>query len=124
MDEARKKLIELIHEGQGCPADHDPFGACDECQYFELHDCFSERLADYMIARGVTVQRWIPVAERLPEENKYVAVYRPNMVLHLLVTRRILGDWENFHIGVDGKNLITHWTPLPEGPKEEQQHEV
>lgn len=34
----------------------------------------AEYLADHLIANGVTVQRWIPVSERLPESGVHVLV--------------------------------------------------
>ena len=69
----RDKLIELIHDGVGCPDGRHPFGdVCDGCKYFPSLDCNTERLADSLIANGVvvsifetTTRRWIPVAERL-----------------------------------------------------------
>ena len=36
----------------------------------------AKEIADYLIANGVTVQKWIPVTERLPEEmGKYLCRY-------------------------------------------------
>lgn len=75
------------------------------------------KLADHLIDNGVTIQRWIPVSERLPKKfNNTLAV-------------RKCGDW--FSVGVecilaDGKwsgdvfekNEVTHWMPLPQPPKE------
>lgn len=46
----REKLIELLREVQYLGG-------------------LEERIADHLIANGVTVQRWIPVTERRPEEN-------------------------------------------------------
>ena len=48
MDDLRKKLIELI-DGYEYPSSNTG-------------------LADFLIANGVTVQRWIPVTERLPDD--------------------------------------------------------
>jgi hypothetical protein len=49
----REKLIELIEQ-----------------KYY----CSIEELADHLIANGVTVQKWIPVTERLPESQNPVLV--------------------------------------------------
>ena len=35
----------------------------------------TEAVADYLLDSGVTVQEWISVAERLPEENEYVMIW-------------------------------------------------
>ena len=51
----RDKLLELIHDGAGCPDGRHPFGdVCDGCKYFPSLDCGTERLADHLIANGVT----------------------------------------------------------------------
>ena len=72
-------------------------------------------IADWLIANGVTVQRWIPVTERLPEENTAVIV----------ATDR--GDAFQCLYAYDGWDLweghiinITHWMPLPDPPKGER----
>ena len=76
-------------------------------------------------ANGVTVQQWIPVAERLPvKAGKY-----------LTVVKSVLGDGDNyirllwyghgFHysdpdIGdVQMNKYVTHWMPLPQPPEGE-----
>ena len=52
----KEKLMELIASGAGCPGDRNPFGeSCDSCPYEKSADCGNERLADYLIAHGVTV---------------------------------------------------------------------
>ena len=35
----------------------------------------TEAVADYLLDNGVTVQEWISVEERLPEENEYVMIW-------------------------------------------------
>ena len=64
--------------------------------------------------------QWIPMAERLPEEGKFVLVYGdlyPNK--HdggvIAVSKRM--DW-NYWQGFGRERDITHWMPLPEPPKE------
>ena len=72
----RDKLIELIKYGLLCPSMNTPFGdACDTCQYAAVPECDHVRLADHLIANGVTfadvpdnnVGKWIPVSEQ-PKE--------------------------------------------------------
>ena len=60
----REKLIELIRDGVPCPDDGNPFEEerCASCRYYADVDCDFLRLADYLLANGVTVQkhgRWI-----------------------------------------------------------------
>ena len=58
--------------------------------------------------------RWIPVTERLPEEDELVLVWRNNGLPY--VSRRIdLSYW----VGLGRDAGVTHWMPLPEPPKEE-----
>ena len=73
--DVREKLIKLIENGVPCPDGRDPFGEyCDTCRYSESADCSNERLADYLIANGVTVHEWISVDDRLPEPEQEVFV--------------------------------------------------
>lgn len=56
----RKKLIELMIEAKKADTEEAPR---------------SEFLADFMLAKGVMVQGWVPVTERLPEEKEYVLIW-------------------------------------------------
>ena len=47
----RDKLIELIDNNKACPFDCP----CEECTYKVEPSCFSPRLADELIANGVTI---------------------------------------------------------------------
>lgn len=105
----REKLIELI--GRFCTGLFitditSPYGY--------------ENLADYLIAHGVTVQQWIPVSERLPEEDGYYLCYVRSC---LFQDRRYLNilkcDKYGFSDGAIYTDNVTHWMPPPEPPKEE-----
>ena len=50
--DVREKLVELL-KTNACPS---PFICDPACRYYGLGDCFPERFADYLIAKGVTVQ--------------------------------------------------------------------
>ncbi|MBQ2269723.1 MAG: DUF551 domain-containing protein [Bacteroidaceae bacterium] len=122
----REKLIKLLHE-----ANHEFDIGCDPVKPY------SHVVADYLIANGVTVQRWIPVAERLPEEDgEYLVWFGRNMFEHYAEVRHFAKDGEtvdeyDLH---NEKNVwyyydsewgyvaclnVTHWMPLPEPPKGE-----
>ena len=82
-----------------------------------------EDIASYLIANGVTVQEWIPVKDRLPEEKgEYIVAFHPCY-------------WDSVNenqtcVGIDtfrGKNAwakkkfqrVTHWMEKPQPPKGE-----
>lgn len=88
-------------------------------------------LAEYLIKRGVTIQRWIPVEERLPALIPCDAGTAYSEAVNVLTSGRkvMVAVWD----GVDWLcamdywdawgEVITHWTPvllpLPEPPKGE-----
>ena len=101
MDNTREKLIEVIRNFNS-----------------KIVPYYAEEIADKLIANGVTVQKWIPVKERLPE------TVAPYLVLSKAGNCSV--QWfhihgENFkgfyHAEEPGK--ITHWMPLPQAPKGE-----
>lgn len=78
-------------------------------------------IADHLIANGVTIQRWIPVEERLPERTMPphdVLVYH-DLKCGMFVDRAWYSYDLNKWCSVLGMKLkVTHWMPLPEPPKE------
>ena len=113
MDNTREKLIELLDEEteklkELCGGYNDGTG--------------NTLRADHLIANGVTVQKWIPVTERLPEEDADVLCSRGNHIGALIDVYTYKGDgkWEDSYgywnyTDIEG---ITHWMPLPEPPAE------
>lgn len=63
----REKLIELIAVGRMCPVDGNPFEEekCMSCKYLEERDCDITRLADYLIANGVTFAKDTNISSKL-----------------------------------------------------------
>ena len=98
MPNTKEKLIELLKE----------------C--FDTGRDFDES-ADHLIANGVTVQKWIPVSERLPEKSAYYIVMIQGALLPTtLYYRRMQNEW----VDDDSEYYnITHWMPLPQPPKGE-----
>lgn len=78
---------------------------------------FTEWLADYLLANGVTVQKWIPVSERLPEPTNFVVALTTGG--DRIIARLDKYGWLRYG-GYETERLrpITHWMPLPEPPKE------
>ena len=83
-----------------------------------------EGLADdvmYIIARGITVQEWIPVKDRLPESGGYVvciAKRNPFSRFMPMVARIDKNGWVN-PITEQYISEVTHWMPIPQPPKGE-----
>lgn len=86
-------------------------------------------VADYLIANGVTVQRWIPVTERLPireyeewkENNQDADPVFNVMILYEKTPTSLYFDGERWYDQCvnSGKwyYTVTHWMPLPTPPK-------
>lgn len=72
---------------------------------------------DHLIANGVTVQRWIPVTERLPEIHEEVLVYRSGDGICLDSLEKN-GLWELDLFTVSDLTQVTHWMPLPQPPED------
>ena len=79
------------------------------------------RFAAYLIANGVTIQKWIPVTERLPGGMDWVLCACVDKEVHILCYDYIMDDWDihNRPNSCYGKGFVTHWMPLPEPPKED-----
>ena len=90
----------------------------------ELFPTQVEAIADHLIANGVTVQRWIPVTERLPEiecctYSVDVLFYVRDDGIYAGYVNHETGTWKcRCHAVKFAKNKVTHWMPLPEPPKE------
>lgn len=125
----RETLVELIAQkvcdtwseicGEWLP--HD----CGKCY---ANDCLISEIADHLIANGVTVQEWIPVTERLPDNKEHdwviAQVVEDNGFMHIpnvMEYRQQRNDWLDEKYGWlsehNGAFTVTHWMPLPEPPK-------
>ena len=86
--DVREKLVELIQH--------------------EVVPYFAERIADLLIANGVTVQEWISVKDRLPKPFESVLVFRDGKIS---IDYNEGNGW--FAYDFNGKR-VTHWMPLPQ----------
>lgn len=81
----------------------------DACDYIQA------RLEQLPIAKGVTIQRWIPVTERVPTEEDA----NPNeSVLAINKDDGFARSWI-WDIVARWPQEFTHWMPLPQPPKGE-----
>lgn len=98
--DVREKLVELLCEVQ--------------------HIVTNTSKAEYLVEHGVTVQEWISVDDRLPEEKANCIVYYQHAYCDYDGYWAIgicFNDGEKFQINPAYK--VTHWMPLPEPPKGE-----
>lgn len=80
----------------------------------------TSRVANHLIANGVTIQKWIPVSERLPEEcGFYICFYQSPYGNDCLRVGQCHWNEESWvRIGAIPPHVkVTHWMPLPEPPK-------
>ena len=77
-------------------------------------------IADYLIAHGVTVQEWISVKDRLPEDNSDVLAYSRNgEECRIYPANYAKGVWFDCIFTTPATDTTTHWMPLPQPPKGE-----
>lgn len=104
----REKLIELLKD-----------------YFYDEYDFVD--IADHLIADGVTVQKWIPVTERLPEEKELVLILCKNGAMFVGYCGMQYVDMERrwrIKTALNSTKLlnlgrVTHWMPLPQPPKGE-----
>lgn len=79
----------------------------------------TSRVADHLIANGVTIQKWIPVSERLPEKQQRVLVYCESKTIRKHITScTYMGGYLGSKQWSRHVRNVTHWMPLPEPPAE------
>lgn len=112
--DVREKLVELLTDNLprcgNLPRWDNPLQlSCDEQV---------QRIAEHLIMNGVTVQEWISVKDRLPE----------NVKEGLLIALRWGavdigwcedGRWGSEFVDEYEDGEVTHWMPLPKPPKGE-----
>ena len=100
--DVREKLVEILEE---------PCGG--------LYPAYE--LADYLLDNGVTVQEWISVKERLPQEKVNCIVHYKHAYCDnddYWAIGMCFYDGEKFR--ADPAYKVTHWMPMPQPPKGEQ----
>ena len=124
--DVREKLAELLKSV--LPNFRNNMAYWGEKPIYEFADC--------LLANGVTVQEWISVEDRLPEDSGcYLVVYRDKYngsisIAFDMYVKCNVGEWWESEFACDITNQflwatrlqeqeVTHWMPLPEMPKGE-----
>ena len=113
--DVREKLVELL-KTNACPS---PYMCDPACRYYGLGDCFSERFADHLIAHGVTVQEWVSVDERLPENFISVLGYMTDAGEFPPVRECYTVGNAFFFPALGDIHPVSHWCEMPQPPKGE-----
>ena len=129
--DVREKLVELIAQ-KVCETWS---GTCDQwlpqdCGKCYANDCHISEIADHLISNGVTVQEWISVEDRLPDNKEHdwvlAQVVEDNGYMHIpkvMEYRQSKNDWfEETYDWISKHNgafTVTHWMPLPLAPEED-----
>lgn len=97
---------------------------CLHCLYYPMCKEISAgncTAASVACSNFAAVQRWIPVAERVPEENQKVGIYTKSgsITLGWYTERHGLSYNKGFELecGFIWLGRVTHWMPLPEPPE-------
>ncbi len=130
--DVREKLVELLvtaddYENSVCRG-----YPCKVCQY-KGTDCTYKAQADYLIANRVTVQEWISVKDRLPQDDlpfgalcEIVQVLLDDGTVTVGWCNRGLKCW--YYMPINAANFVGHdyentpvvaWQPLAQPPKGE-----
>ena len=132
--DVREKLVELLDDIQARGEDFTEY----EIYGMRLPDTVrNEDVASHLIANGVTVQEWISVKDRLPEEDgKYIVFEQSGGRTNTSILRfakdarkvdryDFKGRWKNAWYEYDSEwghytvGSVTHWQYLPQPPKGE-----
>ena len=105
--DVREKLVELLRNAKAAMKSENLY--CDIARNMFV--------VDFMMSNGVTVQEWISVKDRLPENiaNRVLVVCeRSNGVFYAHYEKPF---WINLETDKPFISTVTHWMLLPELPK-------
>ena len=133
--DVKEKLVELLGRIQQMGVIYRE-NQMDE-RYPTIEQIRNTEVAARLIANGVTMQEWISVKNRLPEEDGKYLVFEQNngrtntSILRFAKDARKVdrydfkSRWKNAWYEYDSEwghytvDSVTHWMPLPEPPKGE-----
>ena len=106
--DVREKLVELLQNAKSAMKSENL--SCDIARNMFV--------VDFMMANGVTVQEWISVEDRLPEEKVNCIVHYKHAYCNndgYWAIGFCFYDGEKFQF--DQAYKVTHWMPTPQPPK-------
>ena len=106
--DVREKLVELLQNAKAAMKSENL--SCDIARNMFV--------VDFMMANGVTVQEWISVKDRLPEEKVNCIVHYKHAYCNndgYWAIGFCFYDGEKFQF--DQAYKVTHWMPTPQPPK-------
>ena len=128
--DVREKLVELLKE----------IVAIQECGFGDPRPTY-ETVVSYLMSHGVTVQEWISIKDRLPDEHeslfaRYKGTDKWRNAMFTTISDRVIvcAEYENGKRIVKTANTVdgvwkvkdifhpckvTHWMPMPHPPKGE-----
>lgn len=113
-----RQIILLYRQAQPAPVVPDKMTAIvkDEAEYVEgWNDCRATML-NQVGNSPVKIQGWIPVSERMPDENEeqqILACFKGGDISTLYYFE---GRWDDAYGIVPIRQDVTHWMPLPAVP--------
>ena len=116
--DVRGKLVELLADhcdmkDKGCIGCEKGLPAAIECKEVRFG-----RVADHLIAHGVTVQEWISAKDEPPDDNERVIAYRPNEPETSAYKYCVMWGWS---VKASLKHRgITHWCAMPQPPQDRE----
>ena len=108
--DVREKLVELLQNAKSAMKSENL--SCDIARNMFV--------VDFMMSNGVTVQEWISVEDRLPEEKVDCIVHYKHAYCNndgYWAIGFCFYDGEKFQF--DQAYKVTHWMPTPQPPKGE-----
>ena len=115
--DVREKLVEIMAD-LGCNDEY-----CKDCKFCnDIDGCVNRRkeiIADRLIANGVTVQEWISVDERLPENFISVLGYMTDAGEFPPVRECYTVGNAFFFPALGDVHPVSHWCEMPQPPKGE-----
>ena len=123
--DVREKLVEMLGNIYFLMIDGP-----DTIGEYTIPHKFKEKIADHLISNGVTVQEWISVKDRLPDDEQEVLVIAHGWDGRLVYvgSHKRVEPQKSWLTGITNKSsewslwgwsylkepMVTHWMPLPQ----------